>query len=1099
MLAWQELFVTIRELIDTESADAIKRLNAVLSQVAGERRAWLLDRGADTCVQDAAAPTCLADHADTILAPWRDQLEAGTPVLVDTGDAAQTADATRRLALECLRTHGVEECVLVPAAPAHALPGALCVEGAVPAPDRLVILSELAGLSLALLSRDRRAVAHVKSVNRLDAITRALPMLLFEVDEAGLYTGFCKGPPELMLSPPETLTGQSLTGIAPPEVLPVLQQALRETIATGHVNDISYSLDLPVGRRTFELCGARRAPARPGDAMNAVFLVRDTTERHEREAQMRRLERVVQAMDNFVFILDPDLRIEWVNPAYERFSGWTLDEIRNRTITELTRCPETDPAVIAALNLAISEKRAFQGQNVNCDRHGNRYWVDFNVQPLFLADGSLEGWVSIETDITPLKRQEATSRELSRLAEIDRQRLVNALDALPEAAAVYDADRRLVTLNPTFREKFPEFAAASEAGMTMRDIFRQVAAGGHYGAPGPGPERDEWIDTQLARFEDGTASQDLEHPDGRSFHMVKSATSDGGLVVLGIETTMQKRHVAALNDLNTELIHALDERNKARRELTDTMRAAQVGTWELDFATDMMRIGKHWSEMLGYGSMLSRGFSAAWLQKIIHPEDAQLFRQEHVLRPEFGTRTFEFEMRLRHRDGHWIWVLSRGKVTKRDRRGAPLLAMGVYLDISEQKSLRAEVETGQAHLRLAMENSNAAVILFDHDARLVFHNAEAERLIGVRHGMLADNRERLLPWHFETLDGTPMEPDRTPYARALNGEGPLQDYRHAIRWDDGRRQVISCNAVAIEDSEGRRNVVLSFRDITDELDTTLRLEAALAHAEETSRAKSVFLANMSHEIRTPLNGVLGLAEVLGMQLSDPEQQRMIASIRRSGETLLSVLNAILDMSKIEAGKMALESVPFSIEDILSEIEMIYAAQADEKGLEFDVFASTDCRALRHGDPVRIRQILHNLLNNAIKFTARGSVVLDVCCRDEKPVVFRITDTGCGMTREQAERVFAAFEQAETGTTRRYGGTGLGLPIARQLAVMMGGDITMDSQPGRGTVMTLTLPLCGGDGERGRGPGTAGQATDAGQEGSRLPAPPAMPSLSMAAR
>jgi signal transduction histidine kinase len=237
-----------------------------------------------------------------------------------------------------------------------------------------------------------------------------------------------------------------------------------------------------------------------------------------------------------------------------------------------------------------------------------------------------------------------------------------------------------------------------------------------------------------------------------------------------------------------------------------------------------------------------------------------------------------------------------------------------------------------------------------------------------------------------------------------------------------------------------------------------QLEEARAKAEEMSRAKSIFLANMSHEIRTPLNGVLGMAEVLQGHVTTPESKRMVATIQQSGETLLTVLNSILDMSKIEAGKMELESVPIVLSEILSQVEALHRVKAEEKGLELQVLTSSGSDVARMGDPHRLIQILNNLLSNAIKFTDHGHVRLKLSCRPGKPVTFDVSDTGAGMTEAQVSRVFESFEQADGSISRRFGGTGLGLSIVRQLILLMGGMISIQSRPGEGTDVRVIIPL-----------------------------------------
>ena len=236
------------------------------------------------------------------------------------------------------------------------------------------------------------------------------------------------------------------------------------------------------------------------------------------------------------------------------------------------------------------------------------------------------------------------------------------------------------------------------------------------------------------------------------------------------------------------------------------------------------------------------------------------------------------------------------------------------------------------------------------------------------------------------------------------------------------------------------------------------LYLAKARAEEASRTKSMFLANMSHEIRTPMNGVLGMAEVLEAALTDPEHKRMIGTIRRSGETLMNILNDILDMSKIEAGKMELEDVAFSPVELAERVEDLHRLMADEKGLDFEVLVSTGADARRRGDPFRVQQILHNLVSNAIKFTDRGEVTVEVSGRPGKPLTIEVRDTGIGMSSQEIERLHEEFRQADSSVTRRFGGTGLGMAITRTLVHRMGGEIAVKSAPGKGTTVSVTLPL-----------------------------------------
>jgi signal transduction histidine kinase/HPt (histidine-containing phosphotransfer) domain-containing protein len=240
---------------------------------------------------------------------------------------------------------------------------------------------------------------------------------------------------------------------------------------------------------------------------------------------------------------------------------------------------------------------------------------------------------------------------------------------------------------------------------------------------------------------------------------------------------------------------------------------------------------------------------------------------------------------------------------------------------------------------------------------------------------------------------------------------------------------------------------------------TTQLAEAKEVAEAANRAKSAFVANMSHEIRTPLNAVLGLAKMIVREDSNPRSVDTANRILQAGEHLLGVINEILDFSKIEAGKMLIDEQPFELAAAVNKAVELVRDRAMLKRLEFDAHIGIDLPAWVRGDRLRVEQILINLLSNAVKFTQRGEVSVAVSrSRESSDIVFRIADTGIGMSADQVSRLFSAFEQADTSTTRKYGGTGLGLVISRSLANQMGGDISVESFIGVGSTFTVTLPL-----------------------------------------
>lgn len=257
-----------------------------------------------------------------------------------------------------------------------------------------------------------------------------------------------------------------------------------------------------------------------------------------------------------------------------------------------------------------------------------------------------------------------------------------------------------------------------------------------------------------------------------------------------------------------------------------------------------------------------------------------------------------------------------------------------------------------------------------------------------------------------------------------------------------------------------RDSLSAARQSNDEINR--KLVVARDAARDADRAKSAFVANMSHEIRTPLNAVLGLAHLALQSELPPKPRDYLLKISRSGRTLAGIVNDILDFSKIEAGALELESAPFSLGELLEQVDAITGEAAREKGLSFSITGTEHAKAPFVGDPLRIQQVLVNLTGNAVKFTHRGGVRIEIERResagDATLLAFRICDTGVGLTPQQMEKLFRSFSQADVSTTRTYGGTGLGLAISRRLAEAMGGTITVESVAGQGSVFTFTTRL-----------------------------------------
>ena len=373
-------------------------------------------------------------------------------------------------------------------------------------------------------------------------------------------------------------------------------------------------------------------------------------------------------------------------------------------------------------------------------------------------------------------------------------------------------------------------------------------------------------------------------------------------------------------------------------------------------------------------------------------------------------------------------------------------------DVTDMVGALERTERSEERLRLAMEIADIHVWELDFRRQeLIKVGAEANFFTEPStYGKLARDI-------YSTIDLRDVERVRGEWDRHVQEGVPYRPEYRIRRSDDKEVWVQGAVRYLTDDEEKPLRMIGALQNITDRKAAERALVHAKEDAESATRAKSAFLATMSHEIRTPLNGVLGMAQAMAMGEVTDQQRERLDVIRQSGESLLAILNDVLDLSKIEAGKLELEQAEFDIDELSSGAIGAFAATAQAKGRGFEVRGARGARGVYRGDSVRVRQILYNLVSNALKFTDQGGVKV-VVSRRGKLLSISVADTGIGVAPEKLASLFQKFEQADASTTRRYGGTGLGLAICRDLAELMGGVIHADSRLGAGATFTVDLPL-----------------------------------------
>ena len=381
---------------------------------------------------------------------------------------------------------------------------------------------------------------------------------------------------------------------------------------------------------------------------------------------------------------------------------------------------------------------------------------------------------------------------------------------------------------------------------------------------------------------------------------------------------------------------------------------------------------------------------------------------------------------------------------------------------SANKAAADEAARLSNSLRMLLEAAGEGIYGVDSEKRCTFMNAAAAKALGV--DPIAVIGQVTHPvFHRVQADGTTYPAEEGPIYSVLRGGGSRRGETEMISRLDGSVFVAEYRVFPIVEDDLVIGAVITFSDITDR--KRIEADLAIAHlqAVEGSRLKSEFLANMSHEIRTPMNGIIGMTGLLLTTPLDAEQREYAETISQSAETLLTVINDILDFSKIEAGKIDIESIDCDLRHVVEDAVKLVAHRAAEKGLELTVAVDLQPSSMVRGDPVRIRQVLVNILGNAVKFTDTGKVTLRVHVvrtqADSLVVRFDVADTGIGIAPKHLGRLFESFSQADASTTRRFGGTGLGLAICKQLVELMGGEIGVNSVVGKGSTFffVLTFP------------------------------------------
>jgi len=762
---------------------------------------------------------------------------------------------------------------------------------------------------------------------------------------------------------------------------------------------------------------------------------REERKRAEQEQQrMAHYNRLLlDSTDEGLYSMDMQGNCTFVNRAAAALLGYTPEELLGQNAHALMHYKHADGSPYPTEQCPIY--RAFRtGQGIRhidddvfWRRDGTSFPVEYSSLPM-TEDGTVDGAVVTFSDITARKRAEDAVRR-------SEERLRSLVQNAPDGISIIGLDGAFTYLSPAV-ERILGYRAADLVG---RPALAALPV--H-------PDDLPAVQTVLAGLtaEPGgqrTVEARIRHADG-SWRTVESTGTNllGDPAVEGVVNNY--RDITERRRMEEEM----REREEQFRSLADSI--PQLA-WMAGADGSIYWYNRRWydytgttpEEMLGWG----------W-RTVHHPDEVEGV-VERFQRAVASGELWEDTFPLRGRDGAYRSFLSRA-VPIRDAEGRIVRWFGTNTDVEEQRLAEQRLKQSEERFRSLIQASAQIVWTTTPNGELVPPQPSWSLFTG-------QTDEQLRDWGW--LDA--VHPDdrahtSQAWADALAARSNYQIEQRLRRHDGAYRWMLVRGVPVLEDDGRIREWVGTHTDITERVRAEEELQRAKEDAEEANQAKSLFLANMSHELRTPLNAVIGYSEMLQEEAADAGAEDLVPDIEKihtAGKALLSLVNDVLDLSKIEAGKMELYLETFDVAPTVEDVTTTVEPLIDKKGNTLNVHIAPDVGTMC-ADLTKVRQSLFNLLSNAAKFTEHGTITL-VATREvmngQDWLTFRVSDSGIGMTPEQIEKLFQPFTQADASTTRKFGGTGLGLTITRRLCQMMGGDIALESTPGQGSTFTITLP------------------------------------------
>jgi len=898
-------------------------------------------------------------------------------------------------------------------------------------------------------------------------IANVCPDGILTIDAKGRITGLNDAARKMFGWPGDSLIGQNLNVLVPHGQRRRHQRAVRGYVE-GTVNPQKMAdwrgiagqrrdgsrFPLKIWLTSDVTSGEHRTVAFIRDMSETARLQRalaeDEAKLARRGEQNALLALVAEHATDSVIITDAEGLTLWVNPATEKLSGYKPDEFAGRKPGDLLQGPDTDPAIVRDIGEAVRRGEGICCELLNYKKSGESYWIEMNVSPIRDADGRIDKFIAVERDITERKQQQRELEEARAKAERAEHRLMSAVEAINEGFAVYDADDRLVMANQAFRRLHEAVDDLIVPGAKFEDIVLAAARRGHFDTSGEDPQ--DWVRKQVeARRRDDHVETIVQLSDGRWMHRSEQRTPEGEMIGIRADVTKFKQQEQRLRE-------AKRQAEQAEARFASAIEAISEGFVIYDADDRLVMCNRAFRDQ--FPAIADRLIPGAKFDELTRyaaqegifdteGEDAETWTRRQIERRKAEDRV---ETIIRFTDGCWLM--------RRDCRTPAGETIGIRTDITElkQQELRLtealrKAERAEGRLASAIEAISEGFVIYDEYDRLVMANEAYKKMRAddadiIQPGVTFEElvRTAVARGHFDT-EGEDPDVWVRKQVEARRAEGNVETM---VRFTDGRWMLRRERRTPQGEMIGIRSDITAFKQ------QEAALEQARREAEAADRAKSEFVANISHELRTPINGIVGFNQLmLAGELSDKQRERA-AIIKASSEHLLQLVNDLLDLSRIASNSVELEPAPLDVSELSNEVIELMSPLAAKNSLTIEARIDVPAGARIEGDRSRIKQILLNLVGNAIKFTEHGGVTLKV---DETSggIAFAVADTGPGMPEDKLQGIFHRFSQLKH---QRSGiqGAGLGLAITKGLVDLMGGEIDVQSELGKGSVFTARLPL-----------------------------------------